>query len=68
LVRELEQVSPAVGRQWLAGSVDIREVSDAGAKLPYLRFGTEVDGTGRAAAGFLERAEMQGKLQLLLIR
>src|SRR2546421_7105151 len=58
LVRELQQVSPAVGRQWLAGSIDIREVLDAGAELAYLPFGTEVDGTGRAAAGVFERAEI----------
>src|SRR6266851_7979923 len=68
LVRELEQVSPAVGRQWLAGSIDIREVLDAGAELAYLPFGTEVDGTGRAAAGVFERAEIQGEPQLLFIR
>ena len=67
MVRELEQVSPAVGRQRFAGSIDIREVFDAGAELAYLPIGTEVDGTGGAAAGFFECAEMQGELQLLLI-
>src|SRR3954467_1085589 len=67
LVRELEQVSPAVGRQRLPGSIDIREIFNAGAKLAYLPIGTEVDGTGRAAAGFLKCAEMQGEVQLFLI-
>src|SRR5215469_13382124 len=67
LVRELEQVSSAVGRQRLAGSIDIREIFDAGAELAYLVPGTKVDGTGRAAAGFFKCAEMQGELQLLLI-
>ena len=43
-------------RQWLAGSIDIREVLDAGAELAYLPFGTEVDRTGRAATGVVERA------------
>ena len=68
LVRELEQVSAAVGRQRIAKSIDIREIFDAGAELAYLVPGTKVDGTGRAAAGFFKRAEMQGEPQLLLIR
>jgi hypothetical protein len=68
LIRELEQVSPAVSRQRLAGSIDIREVFDAGAELAYLPSGTEVDGTGCAAAGLFKCAEMQGELQLLVVR
>ena len=67
MVRELEQVRSAVGRQRLAESIDIREVLDAWVELAYLPVGTEVDGSGRATAGFLECAEIKGEPQLLFV-
>jgi hypothetical protein len=68
LVGELERVGPAVGRERLPGGADIREILDAGTKLPHLPIGAEVNVTGRTAASLLELAEMQREAELLFVR
>ena len=68
LVGELERVGPAVGRERLPGGADIREILDAGTKLPHFPIGAEVNVTGRTAASLLELAEMQREAELLFVR
>src|SRR5580658_3652883 len=67
LIRELEQIRPALRRQRLSGRLDIREIHDAGAEFPCFLIGAEMDVTGGAAAAVFKLAELQGEPQLFLI-